>query len=378
MATGPDIDVLVIGAGVIGLATARALAAAGRQVMVVEAARGVGTGVSSRSSEVIHGGIYYAPGSLKAHLCVTGREALYAYCESRGVPHARCGKLIVAGRGQDAQLRALAERAHANGVDLRLLDGAQARSLEPQVECALALLSPNTGIIDSHALMLALQGDAEAAGASFAFGAPVEGGRATAEGFEITFGGEEAFTATAGRVVLCAGLSSPRIARSIEGLRPESIPRAWFAKGSYFSLARRSPFSRLVYPVPEPGGLGVHLTLDMGGRARFGPDVEWLDVSDEREIDYTVDPARAGRFADAIRRYWPGLRDGELVADYSGVRPKIVGPGQPDADFVIQDERTHGARGFIALYGIESPGLTSALAIADYVAGIVNTAGEGG
>ena len=310
MPASPDIDVLVIGAGVVGLAAARALAQAGRQVMVAEAARSIGTGVSSRSSEVIHAGVYYPPGSLKARLCVAGRAALYAYCASANVAHARCGKLIVAGEGQGAQLRAIAERARANGVELEALEGAQARAMEPALACAHALHSPHTGIVDSHGLMLALQGDAEAAGASFAFGASVEGGRARAEGIEIAFGGADAFTVLARTIVLSAGLASPRIARSIEGIEPQSVPRAYFAKGSYFSLARRSPFSRLVYPVPEPGGLGVHLTLDLSARARFGPDVEWLDVSDDRAIDYAVDPARAERFHAAIRRYWPDLRDG--------------------------------------------------------------------
>ncbi|MBX9759393.1 MAG: NAD(P)/FAD-dependent oxidoreductase [Beijerinckiaceae bacterium] len=376
MPGSPDIDVLVIGAGVIGLAVARALAQAGRQVMVVEAGRAIGTGVSSRSSEVIHAGIYYPPGSLKTRLCVEGRAALYDYCASRGVAHARCGKLIVAGKGQGAQLLAIAERARANGVELALIEGAQARAMEPELECEQALHSPHTGIVDSHGLMLALEGDAQSAGASFAFGSTITGGRAKAAGVEIDCEGPERFTVLARTVVLCASLASPRIARSIEGIADESVPCARFAKGSYFSLARRAPFSRLIYPVPEPGGLGVHLTLDLAGRARFGPDVEWLDASDDRDIDYSVDPARAERFYEAIRRYWPGLRAGELVADYSGVRPKIAGPGEPDADFAIHDESRHGVRGLVALYGIESPGLTSALAIARHVIHLVNTGGE--
>jgi L-2-hydroxyglutarate oxidase LhgO len=378
MSAGHDIDVLVIGAGVVGLATARALAQAGREVMVAETARTIGTGVSSRSSEVIHAGVYYPPGSLKARMCVEGRAALYAYCASHGVAHARCGKLIVADEGQAPLLRAIFERARANGVNLEPLDGAQARAMEPELSCAHALYSQHTGILDSHGLMLALQADAQAAGASFAFGSTAERGRACPDGVEIEFSGAESFAVKARAIVLSAGLASPRIARAIEGIRPQTVPVARFAKGSYFSLARRAPFSRLVYPVPEPGGLGVHLTLDLSGRARFGPDVEWLDLEDDRLIDHTVDPARAGPFYAASRRYWPGLRDGELSADYSGVRPKIAGPGEPDADFAIHDERVHGVRGLVALYGVESPGLTSALAIADHVAQIVNARGGSG
>jgi L-2-hydroxyglutarate oxidase LhgO len=371
MGAKPEVDVLIIGAGVIGLAVARALALAGREVVVVDAAHSVGTGVSSRSSEVIHAGLYYPPGSLKARFCVAGRQALYAYCAARSVPYARCGKLIVAGAAQQPQLVAIRERARANGVDLALLSRDEARLLEPEVDCDAALHSPHTGIVDSHGLMLALQGDAEALGARFAFGAQATGGRAIRGGLEIAFAGEGEFRLAASAVVLCAGLSSPRLARLIESVRPDSIPQASFAKGSYFSLARRAPFKRLVYPVPEPGGLGVHLTLDMAGRARFGPDVEWLEVADEREIDYSVDPLRAERFYGAIRRYWPELRDGDLVPDYSGVRPKIVKAGEPDADFAIHDERDHGVRGLVALYGIESPGLTSAFAIGDHVTGLV-------
>lgn len=372
MSSAPEADVLIVGAGVIGLAVARALALAGRDVLVAEREKTVGSGVSSRSSEVIHAGVHYPAGSLKARLCVAGRDALYAYCERRGVPHARCGKLIVASSAQESSLRAIQERAQANGVRLEWLSGREARALEPELACDAALHSPATGIVDSHALMLALHGDAEAAGATFAFGARVAGGRVRADGVEVSFAGQEAHTLRARDVVICAGLSSPAVARAVAGVRPDRIPRAAFAKGSYFSLVRRAPFSRLVYPVPEPGGLGVHLTLDLAGRARFGPDVEWLDVADESEIDYAVDPARGERFQAAIRSYWPNLRDGDLVPDYSGVRPKIVRAGEPDADFAIHDERVHGARGVIALYGIESPGLTSALAIADHVAQLMN------
>jgi L-2-hydroxyglutarate oxidase LhgO len=363
-----DVDTLVIGAGVVGLAVARALAATGRETLVIEACDGAGQGASSRNSEVIHAGVYYAPGSLKARLCVAGRGALYGYCASRGVAHRRCGKLLVAAHErQREQLLSIQTRARANGVKLALLDRAALNALEPEAEGVAALYSPDTGIVDSHALMLALRGDAEAQGATFAFRAPALGGRVRDDGVEVSCGGDAPLTLLARRVVIAAGLSARRVARSISGLAQASVPRAWFAKGSYFALARRSPFTRLVYPVPEPGGLGVHLTLDLGGRARFGPDVEWLDVEDERAIDYRVDPSRAGVFYDAIRRYWPGLRDGDLMPDYAGVRAKIVGPGVADADFQLHGSAEHGAKGVLALYGVESPGLTSSLALADEI-----------
>jgi L-2-hydroxyglutarate oxidase LhgO len=285
------------------------------------------------------------------------------------VPHRRCGKLLVAAReAQQEQLFAIRARAHANGVELALLGRAALAALEPEVAGVAALHSPETGIVDSHALMLALQGDAESLGATFAFRAPVAGGRVREDGVEITCSGETTTTLLARRVVIAAGLSAPRVARSIDGLAADSVPCARFAKGSYFTLARRSPFTRLVYPVPEPGGLGVHLTLDLSGRARFGPDVEWLDLEDERAIDYRVDSSRAGAFYHAIRRYWPGLRDGDLAPDYAGVRAKIVGAGVADADFLLHGRAEHGAKGVLALYGIESPGLTSSLALADEVA----------
>lgn len=372
MSNAADLDVVVIGAGVVGLAVARALARAGREVVVVERESVIGAGVSSRSSEVIHGGLYYPPGSLKAQLCVAGREALYAYCAARDVPHRQCGKLIVACAPEDGpRLAAVRARAAAAGVELADLDAAQARALEPQLSCVRALFSPRTGVVDSHALMRALQADAAAAGASFVFRTPVLGGAARADGVEVTFGGVESCTARARAVVIAAGLSSPFVARAFAGLAPHTAPQARFAKGSYFTLAGRAPFSRLVYPVPQPGGLGVHLTLDLAGRARFGPDVEWLPVADEREIDYRVDRARADGFYAAIRRYWPGLPDGALEPDYAGVRPKIVGPGEGEADFVVHGPQDHGAPGVFALYGIESPGLTAALALGSYVAHLV-------
>ena len=369
MKSPADVDCLVIGAGVVGLAIARRLAADGREVVVLEAADHIGGGISSRNSEVIHAGIYYPKDTLKARFCVEGRRALYRFCADHGVPHRRCGKLLVAANAaQRDQVLSIQAKAAANGVDdLALIDRATIRALEPEIEGVLALHSPSTGIVDSHALMLALQGDAEENGAMLAFHSDVVGGRLVDGRVELDTDGESRTTLSANLVVLSAGLSAPRIARSIAGLPPHTIPASRFAKGSYFSLARRAPFSRLIYPVPEPGGLGTHLTLDLAGRGRFGPDVEWLDTQDERTIDYRVDPARSEKFYAAIRRYWPDLRDGDLTPDYSGVRPKLTGPGEPDADFLIQDADAHGVRGLIALYGIESPGLTSSLAIADHV-----------
>jgi L-2-hydroxyglutarate oxidase LhgO len=365
-----DVDCAVIGAGVVGLAIARALALAKREVIVLEAAEAIGTFTSSRNSEVIHAGIYYPAGSLKARLCLQGREALYAYCQSHNVGFRRCGKLIVAADASQASaLDTIAARAAANGVhDIVCLDRAGLRALEPDVEGACALLSPSTGIVDSHAFMLALQGEAEAGGAMFAFNTPVIGAQPTEAGLRLHTAGEEPTSLVARRVVLAAGLFAPTLAARFAGIAPQSIPRAYFCKGTYFAVSRRVPFKRLVYPVPEPGGFGIHLTLDLAGRARFGPDVEWLSVSDPNRLNYDVDRSRAGKFRDAIRRYWPGLRDDELVPAYTGIRPKIAGEGEKDADFVIQDDTVHGLAGLIALYGIESPGLTSALAIADLVA----------
>jgi len=365
----PDIDCLVIGAGVVGLATARALAMAGREVVVAERETAIGQGISSRNSEVIHAGIYYPQGSLKAQLCVEGRQRLYDFCASCHVPYVRCGKIIVAASDdqRDTTL-GIMSRAHANGAtDVRLIDRAEMKAMEPEIEGMIGLHSPSTGIVDSHAFMLALQGEAAEHGASFAFATPLLGAEAAAGGLAVRLGGGDACTLRARTVVLAAGLASPRLAGSITGIAKSAIPTPYFAKGSYFSLARRSPFSRLVYPVPEPGGLGTHLTMDLAGRARFGPDVEWLDVQDDQVLDFSVDPRRAEKFYAAIRRYWPGLRDGELNPDYAGVRPKISARGEPDADFMLQGEAAHGVSGLIALYGIESPGLTSALAIAERV-----------
>ena len=353
----------MVGAGLVGLAVARALALAGREVVILEAEDAVGTHTSSRNSEVIHAGIYYPQGSLKARACVAGRERLYAYCAARGVPHRRCGKLIVATDGaQEGELEALRRKAHANGVtDVAHVSVAEARTMEPELACVAALHSPSTGIIDSHALMLAYLGDAENAGAVLALKSPLERAVARPGGIELHVAGAEPLLA--GALVNCAGLTAPEVARRIEGYPAALAPRQLYAKGNYYSLARRAPFSRLVYPVPEPGGLGVHVTLDLGGRARFGPDVEWVEA-----VDYRVDPARAARFYSAIRRYWPGLPDGALEPGYAGIRPKISAQGEPAADFVLQGPRAHGVAGLVNLFGIESPGLTASLALADHVA----------
>jgi len=354
------VDAVVIGAGVVGLAVARSLALAGHEVIVLEAADTIGSGISSRNSEVIHAGIYYPTDSLKARLCVAGREALYRYCDEHGVPYRRCGKLIVAtDTEQTDRLRAIRDKAAANGVtDLALLHGPAARALEPNLFCVAALLSPSTGIVDSHALMLAYLGEAEARGGVLVRQSPVIGGWAGEEGIVLEVGGAAPCLIRARYVVNAAGLQAPDVARSIRGMPASGIPVQYLAKGNYFALSGRAPFSRLIYPVPEPGGLGVHLTLDLGGQARFGPDVEWVDA-----IGYEVDPGRAARFYGAIRRYWPDLADGALQPAYAGIRPKLAGPGQPDADFRIQGPRAHGIRGLVNLYGIESPGLTASLAL---------------
>ncbi len=357
-------DCVVVGAGVVGLAVARALALQGRDVLVLEAAGAIGTGTSSRNSEVIHAGIYYPQGSLKARLCVRGRQLLYAYCAERHVPHRRCGKLIVAtSEAQLPALRDLERRALANGVEgLAWLSRTQAQQLEPQLECVAALLSPETGIIDSHALMLALQGDLENAGGAVVFHSPVESMRVLGGGIALrTQDGTELLART---VVNAAGLGAPALAARIEGLDARHVPRAHYAKGSYFTLAGRAPFSRLVYPVPEAAGLGVHLTLDLGGQAKFGPDVEWV----ERPDDLEVDPDRARGFYAEVRKYWPQLPDGALLPGYAGMRPKIHGPGEPAADFLVQGPAEHGVPGLVQLFGIESPGLTSALALGEWVA----------
>lgn len=358
------VDCVVIGAGVVGLAVARALALAGREVIVVEAAEGIGTGTSSRNSEVIHAGIYYPKGSLMAETCVAGRRLLYAYCAEHGVPHINCGKLIVATNDEEsAKLAEIKGRAEANGVEgMRQLSASEAMAMEPNLHCTAALLSASTGIVDSHSYMLALQGDAEERGAMFAFHSPVNQGRVTDAGVEIDVGGAEPMKLRCGLVVNSAGLFAPAIAKKIVGMPSNHIPGTYYAKGNYFTLAGRSPFSRLIYPVPVPGGLGVHITVDMGGQAKFGPDVEWID-----DLDYTVDPHRADKFYAAVRRYWPGLKDGALQPGYAGIRPKIVPQGAPAQDFVVQGPADHGVPGLINLFGIESPGLTASLALAERV-----------
>lgn len=361
------VECVVIGAGVIGLAIARRLARSGREVIVLEAADAIGTATSSRNSEVIHAGIYYPADSLMARMCVSGRRALYAYCREYGIPHSNCGKLIVATTEQEAgRLQSIRAHAEANGVEgMQMLDGDNASALEPALRCMAALLSPSTGIIDSHAYMLALRGDAERDAVAFAFHTPLLRAKATSRGLEIETGGDTPMTLACDLLINAGGLGAPAVARSIEGMPVDRIPPAYLAKGNYFSCSVRTPFSRLIYPVPEPGGLGVHLTLDLAGQARFGPDVEWIDTP-----DYAVDPARAARFYPAIRRYWPELPDGALVPAYSGIRPKIVPPAVAVQDFMIEGPADHGVTGLINLFGIESPGLTSSLAIADHVAAL--------
>ena len=365
-----DIDCVVAGAGIVGLAIARALALLGREVLVVEKAAAIGTGISSRNSEVIHAGLHYPPGSLKARLCVEGRERLYAYCGERGIAHRRTGKLVVAAEpDQLDRLRAIQANARNCGAgDLKLLTRAEAESLEPALTCAGALLSPSTGIVDSQALMLSLRGDAEAAGASFAMLTTVSGAAIEADGIRIDTRDDdgEDFTLKAGAFINATSLNAQALAGRIEGFPQALVPPLWLARGNYFALSGRSPFSRLIYPVPVHGGLGVHLTLDMSGSARFGPDVEWID-----RADYTVDPGRSAAFYEEIRRYWPGLADGALQPAYAGVRPKLSGPGQLAADFIIQGPADHGAGQIVNLFGIESPGLTASLAIAEHVVGLL-------
>lgn len=362
--TMETIDAIVIGAGVVGLAVARELALAGLEVMVLESGHAIGTGTSSRNSEVIHAGLYYPPGSLKARLCVQGKQMLYAYCAERGVAHRRLGKLIVAtSTEQLPQLAAIQTQAAANGVhDLQHLSAAQARAMEPDLHCEAALLSPSTGIVDSHGLMLALQGDLENAGGLLALCSPVRSigvGQGTAS-HPLRVSAEDGTELAARTVVNAAGLHAVALALCTEGLDKSLLPQVAYAKGNYFTLAGKSPFSRLIYPVPEVAGLGVHLTLDLGGQAKFGPDVQW--VSDPTDLG--VDPRRGEAFYAEVRKYWPGLPDGALQAGYAGIRPKISGPQAPAADFLIQGPRQHGVPGLVNLLGIESPGLTASLAIA--------------
>jgi len=355
------VDCVVIGAGIVGLACARALALAGREVVVLEEAGAIGTETSSRNSEVIHAGIYYPPGSAKATLCVEGKELLYRYCEERGVAYSRCGKLIVATTAEQAvTLHQIQAQAAANGVrDLRLLTADEAKAMEPALRCVAALHSPSTGIIDSHGLMLAYQGEAEDHGAVRALQSPVTGGEVEVNGIALEVGGTEPMRICARTVINSAGLMAQRFAAALRGFPQHKVPPCYYAKGNYYALSGRSPFSRLIYPVPEAAGLGVHLTLDLAGQARFGPDVEWI-----AEIDYDVDLRRADGFYRAIRDFWPGLKDGQLAPGYAGIRPKLGGPEAPASDFLIQGPAEHGVPGLVNLFGIESPGLTASLALA--------------
>jgi L-2-hydroxyglutarate oxidase LhgO len=361
-----EVDCVVIGAGVVGLACARRIGGSGREVLILEAEADIGSGISARNSEVIHAGIYYPTGSLKARLCVTGRERLYAYCAGHGVTARKVGKLVVATASEQVPaLHKLMNQARANGIeDLALLTADDARRLEPQLSCVAAFHSPSTGIVDTHGLMLSLLGEAEACGAALARHASAQHGWIEDDGrVTLMVGGAEPMQVTARFLVNAAGLGAQAIARDLQGYPADRIPPLHYAKGNYFSLSGRSPFSRLIYPMPEAAGLGVHLTLDLAGQARFGPDVEWID-----RLDYDVDPRRGDAFYAAVRTYWPSLRDGTLQPAYAGIRPKIQAPGAPAADFRIDGPEVHGLPGQVHLYGIESPGLTSCLAIADEVA----------
>jgi L-2-hydroxyglutarate oxidase LhgO len=361
------IDRLVIGAGVVGLAVATALAKDGLQTIVLEAEDSFGTGISSRNSEVIHAGIYYQPGSLKARLCTAGRDQLYEFCARYGVPHSRCGKIIVAtAASQVANLESINALAATNGVSLTLLEGKALLALEPELAGVAGLLSPVTGIIDSHAYMFALIGLLESRGGTVVYGSRVSRMWLQKDGIAIGVNGEEP-ALLAGAVVNCAGLAAPAVAAAVEGLPQAGLPKSYLAKGSYFTVDGRAPFRHLIYPIPEPGGLGIHLTLDLAGRARFGPDVEWIQT-----LDYAVDQRRGESFYAAVRRYWPGLPDGSLRAAYAGVRPKISGPGEPAADFRIDGPPAPEVP-LVNLFGIESPGLTASLAIGQHVARLLQT-----
>jgi L-2-hydroxyglutarate oxidase LhgO len=358
-------QVLVVGAGVVGLAVARAAALAGHEVIVAEETKGIGNGVSSRNSEVIHGGMYYPSGSLRAHHCPRGRRMLYAFCASHGVPHRKCGKLIVATEDAEvAKMEAILKQGHANGVEhFELIDGAAARAMEPALNCVAALRSPETGIIDSHQFMTALRGDLEDRGGMIAFDTRIERLILTQAGWLVRFSGSEDGELAVDAVINSAGLGAQPLALATEGYPQERVPRLVMARGNYFGYAGRPVFSRLIYPAPRiDGGLGTHVTLDLAGRMRFGPDVEWIDTE-----DYNVNPARAQSFYASIRRYWPGLPDNSLQPDYAGIRPKLTGPGEPAADFMIEAPAQHGVPRLVQLFGIESPGLTSALSLAEVV-----------
>ncbi len=363
------IDCAVIGAGVVGLAIARKLSRSGREVVILEAEDAFGTHTSARNSEVIHAGIYYASGSLKAQLCVPGRKALYQYCAEHGVNHQRIGKVIVACDDSEvAGLKKYKAQAEANGVDdLRMLTPAELAEMEPAVRCVAGFLSPSTGIIDSHGLMLSYLGEAEDKGAMLALSSPVLSGKVESDGIVLDVGGAEPMTVKCRTVIISAGLKAPEVARSIAGIPAATIPPSYYAIGHYYTLTTKSPFNRLIYPVARPDWLGVHVTIDLGGRVKFGPDFEWID-----RVDYQFDERREASFYKAIRHYYPSLQDGTLQPGYTGIRPRITGPGEPVQDFTFHDTQVHGVNGLVALYGIESPGLTSSLAIADYVAARIN------
>jgi L-2-hydroxyglutarate oxidase LhgO len=359
------VDCVVVGAGVVGLATARALALAGREVLLLESEAHAGTATSARNSGVIHAGLYYAPGSFKARFCVAGNSALYEYCSQRGIEHQNCGKLIVANGAEEEQvLLHLLERANTNDVyGVRMISGTEALKMEPEIRCTAALHCPSSGIVDQHPFMLALQGDMENAGGTLVCDCRVESLTRLKDGFLLKTGGAAATEIEARFVVNSAGLGAVDLLNRIEGYPRDRIPRLHYGRGNYFTVAARSPFKHLIYPVPHAAGLGIHATLDLGKRVRFGPDVEWID-----HIDYSVNAGRAPLFYEAIRRYWPKLADGALLPDYTGIRPKLHGAGEPQPDFRIESAADHGLPGLVNLLGIESPGLTSALALGDYAA----------
>ena len=373
-----QVDCVVIGAGVVGLAIAREMALQGHETILLEREGSFGTIASARNSEVIHAGIYYPKDSLKAKLCVEGNRLLYEYCRSHQVATNQYGKLIVADESQLNDLQAILYKAQNNGVpEIKMISGEEAKQLEPNLKCTAAILSSSTGIVDSHGYMLSILGGFEDAGGMIAYHSPLIsakpiGSRAQG-GFELSIGGPDGMNIQTKYLINCAGMSAPAIAQQIEGLDKDQIPKAYFAKGNYFSLSGKSPFTHLIYPIPEPGGLGVHLTLDMGGQAKFGPDVEWLDITSEEQIDYTVNPKRSEGFYEAVRRYWPELKDNSLQPNYSGVRAKIVPPNTPAGDFCFNTPQDHGLEGLYNLYGFESPGLTSSLAIAKYLEGQIKS-----
>ena len=373
-----QVDCVVIGAGVVGLAVAREMALQGRETILLEREGSFGTISSARNSEVIHAGIYYPKDSLKAKLCVAGNRLLYEYCRTYQVGTQPYGKLIVADESQMNDLQAILYKAQNNGVPgIKMISGEEAKILEPKLRCSAAILSESTGIVDSHAFMLSLLGGFEDAGGMIAYHSPLMSakpiGQSAEGGFELDIGGADGMKIKTKILINCAGMSAPAVAHKIEGLHQEQIPKAYFAKGNYFSLSGKSPFTHLIYPIPEPGGLGVHLTLDMAGQAKFGPDVEWLEIENEEQIDYTVNPKRGEGFYEAVRRYWPELKDNSLQPDYSGVRAKIVPPNTPAGDFCFNAPQDHGLQGLYNLYGFESPGLTSSIAIARHLEGLIKS-----